>query len=156
MLPGIILALPALGAAFSMLLGPVGAVALAATAVGVALNKLIENYKTKQDAEIDAIINASTAHANYHAIRKKMINDEIVTIDEWRDIFNKHGRSYKRVLKAISTLPEYAYIRDHLDAITKKQQEVEISVKKLGATATKVFPSWATMVGISRHLCASR
>jgi len=38
-----------------------------------------------------------------------------------------------------------------LDAITKKHEEVETSVKKLGATATKVFPSWATMVGKIFH-----
>ena len=137
MLPGIIVALPALAAGFSMLLGPVGAVALAVTAVGIALNKLIGDYKKKQDAEIDAIIKASSAHAKYIALRKKMVNDEIVTVDEWRDIFNKHGRSYKRVLKAISTLPEYAHIKEHWDKIIEKHEEAGESSGGLGEVLRK-------------------
>lgn len=127
MLPGIIVALPMLGAAFSMLLGPVGAVALAVTAVGIALNKLISNYAKKQDAEMDAIVKATTPMAKAMALRTKLINDEVVTIDEWRDIFNKHGRSYKRTLKAIATLPEYAHIKEAWDGVIKKHEETEKS-----------------------------
>jgi len=146
MLPGIIAALPMLAQGFSMLLGPVGAVALAATAVGIALNKLIGNYKKKQDAEIDAIIKASTAHAKYIALRKKMVGDEIVTLEEWRDIFNKHGRSYKRVLKAISTLPEYAHIKDHWDKIIEKHKEAGKSDTDLGGTIQKNSEETAKLV----------
>ncbi|NVM56536.1 MAG: phage tail tape measure protein, partial [Desulfobacterales bacterium] len=159
MLPGIIAALPALGAAFSALLGPIGAVALGATAVGAALGKLISDYEKKQDAEIDAIVNASTAHAKYHAIRKKLIADEIVTIEEWSEIFNKHGRSYKRVLVAISKLPEYGYIKDHLDAIIKKHEEVEKSIKDIPPTLSKTigkFDMWATTIANIFHATSVR
>jgi len=146
MLPGIIVALPALAQGFSMLLGPIGAVALAATAVGIALNKLIKSYIKKQDAEIDAIIKASTAHAKYIALRKKMVNDEIVTVEEWRDMFNKHGRSYKRVLHAISTLPEYAHIKDHWDKIIEKHKEAGKSDTDLGGTIQKNSEETAKLV----------
>ena len=146
MLPGIIAALPALKAGLASLLGPLGAIIIAATAVGFALNKLIANYAKKQDAEIDAIINASTAHAKYIALRKKMVNDEIVTTEEWRDMFNKHGRSYKRVLKAISTLPEYAHIKDHWDKIIAKQKEAGKSDTDLGGTIQKNSEETAKLV----------
>ena len=137
MLPGIIVALPALAAGFSMLLGPVGAVALAVTALGIALNKLISNYAKKQDAEMDAIVKATTPMAKAMALRTKLINDEVVTIDEWRDIFNKHGRSYKRTLKAIATLPEYAHIKEAWDGVIEKEKEAGKSSGSLTETLRK-------------------
>jgi len=137
MLPGIILALPALKAALASLLGPLGAIIIAATAVGIALTKLIENYKKKQDAEIDAIVKATTPMAKAMALRRKLIKDEILTTDEWQEIFNKHGRSYKRTLRAIATLPEYAHIKAAWDAVIKKHKDVEKSDKDLlGDTRT--------------------
>lgn len=134
MLPGIIAALPALAAGFTMLLGPIGAVALAAAAVGVAVNKVIDNYKKKQDAEMDAIVKASNPMAKAMALRTKLIKDEVITIDEWAEIFNKHGRSYKRTMQAIATLPEYAYIREQWDKVIDKEEEVEISSDDLTET----------------------
>ena len=127
MLPGIIAALPALAAGFSMLLGPVGAVALAVTALGIALNKVLEGYKKKQDEEMDAMVEASKGAAQFHAFRRELIEKEIVTVEEWGGIYEKHGRDYKRVMIAISKLPEYAHIREQWDAVIEKEKDAEKS-----------------------------
>lgn len=127
MLPGIIVALPALAAGFSMLLGPVGAVALAVTALGIALNKVMDQYKKKQDAEMDAMVDAAKGGAKFHAFRQQLIEKEIVTVGEWAEIYKKHGKNYKRVMHAIATLPEYAHIREQWDAVIEKEKDVEKS-----------------------------
>ena len=127
MLPGIIVALPALAAGFSMLLGPVGAVALAVTALGIALNKVMDQYKKKQDAEMDAMVEAGKGAAQLHAFRRELIEKEIVTVEEWGEIYRKHGKDHKRVMIAISKLPEYAHIREQWDKVKEKHKEVEES-----------------------------
>ncbi|MBA7594325.1 hypothetical protein ES703_01266 [subsurface metagenome] len=113
-----------LGLSFTMLLGPIGLVIAAAVTAGIIINKIIDNYKKKQDAEMDAMILASKGHARYWAFRRKMIATEIVTVKEWAEIYNKHGRDYRRVMIAISKLPEYAHIKAELDAIIKKEKEL--------------------------------
>jgi len=151
MLPGIIVALPALGAAFSMLLGPVGAVALAVTALGIALNKVIGGYKKKQDAEMDAMVEVAKGGAKFHAFRQKLIEDEIVTVEEWAGIYKKHGKSYQRVMHAIATLPEYAHIREQWDAVIEKEKDVEKSsgglTEALRKNSDEVVKLTSKMVG---------
>ena len=131
MLPGLVIILPLLAAGFTMLLGPIGAVAIAATAVGIAVNKLLDNYKTKQDEEMDMMIEASKGAAQFHAFRRKLIEDEIVTVEEWGNIYKKHGKNYKRVMIAISTLPEYEHIRARWEELKKVQDEAGESGKGL-------------------------
>lgn len=134
MLPGLVTILPLIGAGFTAMLGPIGAVAIAATAVGIALNKVIDNYKKKQDAEMNAMVEASKGHAQFWAFRSKLIADEIVTVEEWAEIYNKHGKNYKRVMKAISTLPEYAHIREQLNKVAEVEEEVGESSEVLEET----------------------
>ncbi len=124
MLPGIVTMMPLLTAGFTALLGPVGAAVIAITAVGVALNKVTNLVHKALDAEADAMIEAARGHREFWAIRRKLIEDEIVTVEEWGEIYNKHGRNYKRVLVAIANLPEYAHIRDALQSIIDKQKEL--------------------------------
>lgn len=147
MLPGLVIILPQLAAGFTLLLGPVGAVAIAATAVGIALNKLIDNYKSKQDAEMDAMVDAGKGHAKFWAFRSKLIAEEIVTVEEWAEIYKKHGKNYKRVMKAISTLPEYQYLRD---AWTEMGKSIEEESKKMIESIEKVDDSIDYMAIIAK------
>lgn len=136
-LPSLAAGVTMLGGAFTALLGPLGLVIIAITAVGVAANAVIESYKKKQDAEMDALVEGAKGHAQFWAVRKKLIEDEVVTVDEWAAIYDKHGRNYKRVMHAIATLPEYADIRAALktqaeDAIdlTEKFENVGIALRE--------------------------
>lgn len=130
----VMIKLPLLRAGLMSLLGPLGLIAVAAAAVGIALNALIKSYSKAQDVAHDALVKATAPMVTAMALRQKLIKDEIITIDEWREIFNKHGRSYKRVLMAISKLPEYAHIKLAWDSVIKKQEEVGISIKNLDKT----------------------
>ena len=131
MLPGLVVALPLVGAAFTALLGPLGLVIVAITATGIAINTLINIHKKKLDEEMDAMVEASKGHAQFWALRSKLIAEEIVTVEEWGEIYEKHGRDYKRVMVAISKLPEYKHIRDEW----KKLKDAEIEwTESLGTT----------------------
>lgn len=136
MLPGLITMLPALAAGFTALLGPIGAVAIAATATGVALNKLIDNYSKKLDKEVDEMMEASKSRHKFFLFQRKLIADEIVTVKEWSDIYHKHGRNYKRVMVAIANLPEYEHIRNALQSIIDKQEKLNEVSAKYGTTLT--------------------
>jgi len=113
-----------LGLSFKMLLGPIGLVIAAAVTAGIIINKIIDNYKKKQDAEMDAMILAAKGAARLHLFRQKLIADEVVTVEEWAEIYKKHGKDYRRVMIAISKLPEYAHLKAELDAIINKEKEL--------------------------------
>lgn len=57
-------------------------------------------------------------------MRKMLIKNEIVTTEEWTEIFNRHGRRYARVLRAISTLPAYKEIRERWTEIKEDIDKV--------------------------------
>ena len=134
MLPGLIAALPLIKAGFASLLGPLGAVTIAIAAVGAAINTLVNAYKKKQDAEIDAMVEASKSHSKFWELRKRLIAEEIVTVEEWKEIYDKHGRNYKRVMHAIAVLPEYEHIRKRWEEITEAQDAVDESGEDLAKT----------------------
>jgi len=122
-LPGLIAAGPTIGAAFTAMLGPVGLVIAAIVALGIEINTVINIYKKRFDAEMDMMVDASKGAAQFHAFRRKLIEDEVVTVGEWAEIYKKHGKDYKRVMVAISKLPEYAHIREKLEGLKKAQEE---------------------------------
>jgi len=132
MLPGLVIILPKIGAAFSALLGPLGLVIIGIAAVGAGINKLINIHKKKLDEEMDMMIKASKGAAEFHAFRRELIDREIVTVKEWGAIYEKHGRNYKRVMKAISTLDEYAHIRKQLERIQEEEKKTGKTTEDLG------------------------
>lgn len=129
--------LPMLRTALATTTGHIGLMIAAAVALGAVLNTLIDNYSKKQDAELAAMIKNATPLVQAHALRKKLIEDEILTIEQWSKIFNKHGRSYKRVMRVISTLPEYAHIK-------AKWEEMQEAQKKTGASAKDLADKFKT------------
>lgn len=131
MLPGLIAAGPMIGAAFTAMLGPIGLVIIALTALAGWTNHIINLSKKRTDAEIDAIVNTAKGHAKMWALRKKLIANEIVTVEEWGEIYKKHGKSHKRVMIAMAKAPEYAYIREELDKLKEKKEEVGKTDKDL-------------------------
>ncbi|MCK4791973.1 MAG: phage tail tape measure protein, partial [Desulfobacteraceae bacterium] len=109
MLPGLIAAFPLIKAGVLSILGPFGAMVVAILATGAAINALINIYEKKHDAEMDAMVDAAKGQSKMWAFRKKLIANEIVTVEEWGKIYEKHGRSHKRVMVAMAKAPEYAY-----------------------------------------------
>lgn len=134
MLPGLIAAGPLIGAAFTAMLGPIGLVIISLTALAGWTNHVINLSKKRMDAEMDAMVNTASGHAEMWALRKKLIANEIVTVEEWGEIYKKHGKSHKRVMVAMAKSPEYAYIREALDKIIEKKGEVEEADKDLTET----------------------
>ncbi len=123
MLPGLIAAGPLIGAAFTAMLGPIGLVVIGLTALATWTNHVINLSKKRMDAEMDAMVNSATGHAEMWALRKKLIANEIVTVEEWGEIYEKHGRSHKRVMIAMANSPEYAFIREELDKLKEAKEE---------------------------------
>ena len=124
MLPGLIAAGPLIGAAFTAMLGPIGLVIISMAALAGWTNHVINLAKKRTDAEIDAMVNTAKGHAEMWALRKQLIENEIVTVEEWSEIYEKHGRNHKRVMIAMAKAPEYAYIREELDKLKKKKEEI--------------------------------
>ena len=127
MLPGLIAAGPLIGAGFTAMLGPIGLVIIALTALAGWTNHIINLSKKRTDAEMDAMVSTAKGHAGMWALRKQLIANEIVTVEEWGEIYEKHGRSHKRVMIAMAKSPEYAYIREELDKLKEKKEEIEKS-----------------------------
>ena len=130
----VLVILPKLRMAFALMTGPIGIMIAAATTLGIVLGKVIDGYKAKQDAEMDAMVEAAKGHREFWAFRKKLIEDEIVTVEEWKVIYEKHGKNYQRVMRAIATLPEYKHIRDKWEELKKAQDEAKESGKELAST----------------------
>jgi len=126
-LPKIAGGLKAVKKVAGVMLGPLGGVAAAiiaiALAAGWAANKLINAYQKRADAEMDALVEGAKGARQFHDFRRKLIEDEIVTVEEWAGIYEKHGRDYRRVMVAISKLPEYEHIRKKLEELKKAQEE---------------------------------
>lgn len=120
---------PKMRAAFAMMTGPLGIIVTAAAAAGAALDHFIDKSIEKSDQEIEAMVGAASSHADYWAFRKKLIDEEILTVDEFKEIYEKHGRDYKRVMVAISKLPEYEYLRDAWTGMseTVKEESTEMA-----------------------------
>lgn len=123
MLPGLIAAGPLIGAGFTAMLGPVGLVIIALTALAGWTNHVINLSKKRTDAEINAMVKTAKGHAEMWELRRQLIANEIVTVEEWGEIYERHGRSHKRVMIAMAKSPEYAYIREELDKLKKKKEE---------------------------------
>lgn len=114
---------PKMKAAFTMMTGPLGIIVTAAAAAGAAIDHLIDKSIEKSDQEIDAMVNAAASHSEYWAFRKKLIDEEILTVDQFKEIYEKHGRNYQRVMRAIATLPEYEYLRIAWENMGKTVEE---------------------------------
>lgn len=123
MIPTLVAGFGAIKAAVLAMLGPMGLVVAGATAAGLALNSLINKYIEKQDAEMAAIVETGNKVGGAFQMRKRLIEADIVTHEEWRDMFNKAGRDQLKMLEMISTDPAYAHIQKAWDDIKGKQKE---------------------------------
>ena len=102
---------PQIAKAVKMMTGPFGLVTTAILAAGAAIDYFIKKSIEKSDEQIDAMIEAGVTHKEYWDLRKKLIDEEVLTVEEFKELYDKHGRNYQRVMKAIATLPEYGYIK---------------------------------------------
>jgi len=131
MLPGLTIAFNMAKIAMGASLGPMAAVTAGALALGAGINYLINRYKAKQDAEMAAIVKNSGPIAEAMELRKRLIKEQIVSHEEWREIFNKHGRDYSATLNAIATDPSYAKLRGELEEIRKEHEKTSGASKGL-------------------------
>jgi predicted nucleic acid-binding Zn-ribbon protein len=138
MIPKIIGGLKDLKIALATLSGPFAIVVAGALAVGYALDKLINKYKAKQDAEMQAIVKSSGPVAEALRLRNTLIKEQIVTHEEWRDLFNKAGRDYTKMLEMISTDPAYADIKKAWDDIKGKQKEAADQADETGSAEERL------------------
>lgn len=130
---------PKMRAAFAMMTGPLGIIVTAAAAAGAAIDTLIDKSIEKSDQEMDAMVQASASHADYWAFRSKLIDEEIVTVEQFKEIYEKHGRNYKRVMVAIANLPEYEYLREAWKnmgkTVEEESQEIVEDIDYMAITA---------------------
>ena len=114
---------PHVGKAVTVMTGPFGLVTIAILAAGAAIDFFIKKSIELSDKEMDAMVGAQMSHADFWAFRKKLIDEEVLSVEEFKDIYDKHGRNYKRVMHAIATLPEYAELKAEWDSMGEKIKE---------------------------------
>jgi hypothetical protein len=120
---------PQVGKAVKVMTGPFGLMTIAILAAGAAIDYFIKKSIELSDREIEAMTSSKMAAAEFHAFRRKLLEDEIMTVGEFKELYDKHGRDYKRVLKAIATLPEYAELKEQWDLMGEK---VKTKVEEMG------------------------
>lgn len=111
-----------MGAAMNVSLGPIGLVTAGLLAAGAALNAWINSRKKALDAEMDAMI-ADTSLGDALKARKKLIEEQIITQEEWTELVNAHGRDYKAVMNAIATDPNLSKLKDALTEEKEGQED---------------------------------
>ena len=116
------LAATKLGVKMNVALGPIGLVTLALLAASAALSTWINHQIKAHDADMDAMV-ADKSLSKMLKARKVLIEGNIVTQEEWTEIFNKHGRDHKRVMLAIDKNPAYANLKKKLDDVKEAQEE---------------------------------
>jgi len=121
-LRGMAVGAKALGLAMKTALGPIGLVTAAIVAAGVALNSWINAKKKAMDADMDAMA-ADKSLGDALKLRRKLIEDNIITQEDWTALVNKHGKDYKAVFHAISTDPSLSHLKDSLDGIQEAHKE---------------------------------
>ena len=120
---------PAIGKAVQAMTGPFGLITAAILAAGAAIDYFIKKSIELSDAEIDAMTSTKMAAAEFHAFRRKLIEDETMTVEEFKELYEKHGRNYQRVMKAIATLPEYAELKEKWDDMKEHVGEAAEELK---------------------------
>jgi len=123
MTPKFVAGIKLIGPAFKTALGPIGLITTALLAAGYALNKWINARKAALDAEMDAMVADKTLGTTLE-LRRKLIEDNIMTQAEWTALVNKHGKDYKAVMNAINTDPALANVKTALDEIIPAQEDV--------------------------------
>jgi len=143
----VLIILPKLRRAFALMTGPIGIMIAAATTLGIVLSKVIDDYAAKQDAEMDAMVEAAKGAKQFWDFRRKLIEEEIISVEEFKVIYEKHGRNYQRVMRAMATLPEYKELRDKWEAMQKQQKEVGESTEDLEKKYKGLFDDIGKGVG---------
>lgn len=130
---------PAVGKAFTLMTGPLGIVVAAAAAVGLAIDQLVKKSMEASDVEMDAMVDSEKAMRGFWDFRTKSIEDGTMDLETWKEIYEKHGKDYKRVMVAIANLPEYQHIRDawaeQSKTVEEKAQEIINSVDNMAMIA---------------------
>ena len=126
---------PKIKVAITAMTGPFGILVMALAAAGAAIDHFLKKSIEKSDAEMDAMIEAGATHKEYWDLRKKLIDEEVLTVEEFKEIYDRHGRNYQRVMKAIATLPEYAEIKEAWkgveESIGESVEEIKTKIELL-------------------------
>jgi len=130
-LPKLVAGIKMVRLALMKMTGGFGILVMAIVAAGIAINKLIDQYKSALDEEMDAMVKAAPVIDNYYLKREKLTQSGMVSVENWRMLVARFGKDYEGIMKAISTLPEYKHIKDHMDAMKKKQDETGKSTENL-------------------------
>ena len=128
---GMAVGVKALGLAMKTALGPIGLVTVAIVAAGVALNSWINAKKKALDADMDAMV-ADKSVGNALKARRKLIEDNVITQEEWTALVKKFGGDYGAVMKAIDTDPALSNLKVAIEGITGSQTDAGESAKLLG------------------------
>lgn len=126
---------PKIKVAITAMTGPFGILVMALAAAGAAIDHFLKKSIEKSDAEMDAMIEAGATQKEYWDLRKKLIDEEVLTVEEFKEIYDRHGRNYQRVMKAIATLPEYAHIKEAWkgveESIGESVEEIKTKIELL-------------------------
>jgi hypothetical protein len=131
MIPKFVVGIKTIGVAMKAAMGPIGIVTGLLLAAGAAMNAWINARKKALDAEMDAMI-ADKTLGNTLELRRKLIEDNIITQEEWTALVNEHGRDYKAVMNAIATDPSLGHMKDALDGIIETTEDTGDANEDLG------------------------
>lgn len=128
---GLAVGIKVVGVAMKTALGPIGLVTVAIVAAGVALNSWINAKKRAMDVEMDAMV-ADKSLGDALKLRRKLIEENIITQEEWTTLVNKHGKDYKAVFNAIATDPSLGKYKDALVEIQGSEEDAKDAAEDLG------------------------
>jgi len=131
LVPKMVLGIKGIGLAMKAALGPIGLVVAGLAAAGAVMNAWINARKEALDIEMDAMVADKTLGTTLE-LRRKLIEDNIMTQEEWTELVNKHGRDYKAVMNAINTDPALANVKVALDDVTKAEEVTGDATDDLG------------------------
>ena len=121
--------------AVTALTGPFGIVVTALAAVGVGINKLINDHKKALDAEMGKIVQSGNTMKAAMDVRREAIKRGIIDQQEWADIVRKFGGDYTKVYNAIATDPAYAKLKTVMDEQIEASKGVKGGIEGIGAAA---------------------
>ena len=134
-LPQLVTGIGALTGALGGIVGPAGLVMAALAAIALAIRELVKTHKAALDdmtrmAKM-AMLDIETNGYTYLAMLKKVQAEGGKSLEQWKDLVFRFGADYVAIFTEITTKPEYAKLKTHLDEIMAKQKGLKGSTEDL-------------------------
>ncbi len=108
----------------------------------------------------EEFVSNANAMAEAIALRKQLIKDDIITSEEWTAMFEKHGKSYARVLIAIANHPAYETLRNQWEGTEEEitnvagdiVNDIRAMSKEAEGFATSYEDVWARVRAIELEI----